>query len=65
MKEKVSLVHFKAKKKKHFKKIPHLALWIIQTSKENRKKTTKTAEKNQDEKFYNHIVRAFTPAQLR
>lgn len=64
MKEKVSLVHFKAKEKKHLKKIPHLTLWTIQTSKENGKKTTKIAENNQDEKFYNHIIRAFTPAQL-
>lgn len=53
--KKVSLLHFRAKKESIFKNILILALWTIQTSKKNRKKSTKLAENNQDEKFYNQI----------
>lgn len=52
--KKVSLLHFRAKKESIFKNILILALWTIQTKK-NRKKSTKLAENNQDEKFYNQI----------
>lgn len=53
MKKKGQSGSFQSQKEKAAKKAPHLALWTIQTSKENSKKTTKIAENNQDEKFYN------------